>query len=89
MWQHNYMPVGGSLALSTPVAAIPIAVLFVMLGVFRKAAWMSALAALTSALVVALGVYGMPAQLAVISAIYGAGQGVFPIPGVGFGAIML
>jgi len=89
MWQHNYMPVGGSLALSTPVAAIPIVVLFVMLGVFRKAAWMSAAAALVSALVVALAVYGMPAQLAMTSAIFGAAQGVFPIAWVVFGAIML
>src|SRR5207244_6806730 len=51
MWQHNYMPIGGSLALSTPVAAIPIVVLFVMLGVFRKAGWMSAAAGLASPLV--------------------------------------
>jgi L-lactate permease len=69
MWQHNYMPVGGSLGLSTPVAAIPIVVLFVMLGVFRKPAWMSAAAALLSALVVALAVYGMPVHLALISAL--------------------
>src|SRR5580765_3873167 len=89
MWQHNYMPVGGSLALSTPVAAIPIVVLFVMLGVFRKAAWVSAAAALISALVVALVAYGMPVQLAVISAVFGAAQGVFPIAWVVFGAIML
>ena len=44
MWQHNYEPVGGSLGLSALVAAIPIVVLFVMLGVLRKPAWMSALA---------------------------------------------
>ena len=35
MWQHNYEPVGGSHALSALVAAIPIAVLFLMLGVWR------------------------------------------------------
>jgi len=89
MWQHNYTPIGGSLALSTPVAAIPIVVLFVMLGVFRKAAWVSAATALVSALVVALAAYGMPAQLAILSAIFGAAQGVFPIAWVVFGAIML
>ena len=50
MWQHNYMPLGDSLALSTPVAALPIVVLFVMLGVFRKPAWLSAVTALASAL---------------------------------------
>jgi len=57
MWQHNYEPVAGSLAASALVAAIPIAVLFLMLGVLRKPAWMSALSALASALVVALVVY--------------------------------
>ena len=46
MWQHNYEPIAGSLSLSTVVAAIPIVVLFVMLGVLRKPAWMSALTAL-------------------------------------------
>ena len=89
MWQHNYEPIAGSLGLSAPVAAIPIVVLFVMLGVLRKPAWMSALTALVSALVVALTVYGMPAKLAVISAIYGAAYGVFPIAWIVFASIML
>jgi len=89
MWQHNYEPVGGSLALSALVAAIPIVALFLMLGVWRKPAWMSALAALGSALVVALTVYGMPAQLAVMSSLYGAAYGLFPIAWIVFSSIML
>jgi lactate permease len=89
MWQHNYEPVAGSLGLSAVVAAIPIVVLFVMLGVLRKPAWMSAMSALASALVVSLAVYGMPAQLAFISAIYGAAFGVFPIAWIVFASIML
>src|SRR5438552_9148118 len=89
MWQHNYEPVGGSLALSALVAAIPIVVLFLMLGVWRKPSWMSALAALGSALVLALGVYGMPLQLAVISTLFGAAYGIFPIAWVVFSSIML
>jgi lactate permease len=89
MWQHNYEPVGGSLGMSAVVAAIPILVLFVMLGIRRKPAWMSALAALASALLVALVVYGMPVQLAVISTIYGAAFGIFPIAWIVFGSIML
>ena len=89
MWQHNYQPIGGSLAASAIVAAIPIVVLFVMLGVLRKPSWMSALAALGSALVIALLVYGMPAQLAVLSAIYGAAYGLFPIAWIVFSSIML
>jgi lactate permease len=89
MWQHNYEPIGGSLGLSALVAAIPIVVLFVMLGVLRKAAWISALAALVSALIVALLAYGMPANLAVIATIYGAAYGVFPIAWIVFASIML
>jgi lactate permease len=89
MWQHNYEPVAGSLGISALFAAIPIVVLFLMLGVFRKPAWMSAMSALASALVVSLVVYGMPAQLAIISAIYGAAFGVFPIAWIVFASIML
>ena len=89
MWQHNYHPVGGSLGASSLAAAVPIFVLFLMLGVLRKPAWMSALAALGSALIVALAVYGMPAQLAVISILYGAAYGLFPIAWIVFSSIML
>ena len=89
MWQHNYEPIAGSLGISAPFAAIPIVVLFLMLGVFRKPAWMSALTALGSAVLVSLLVYGMPAQLAFISAIYGAAFGLFPIAWIVFTSIML
>jgi lactate permease len=89
MWQHNYQPVGDSLAASSLAAAVPIVVLFLMLGVLRKPAWMSALAALASALIIALAIYAMPAQLAVISILYGAAYGLFPIAWIVFSSIML
>jgi lactate permease len=89
MWQHNYEPVGGSLAASTIAAAVPIIVLFFMLGVRRKPAWISALAALASAMVVALAVYRMPVGLALISTVYGAAYGLFPIAWIVFTSIML
>src|SRR5262245_3147617 len=89
MWRHNYEPIAGSLGASALAAAIPVVVLFLMLGVLRKPAWMSALAALASALVVALGVYGMPVSLALISTAYGAAYGIFPIAWIVFAAIML
>src|SRR4051812_10708358 len=89
MWQHNYEPLGGSLAISAIVAAVPILVLFVMLGVLRKPAWVSATTALFSGLVVALVPYGMPAKLALISVLYGAAYGMFPIAWVVFSSIML
>ncbi len=89
MWQHNYEPIAGSLGVSAVVAAIPIVVLFVMLGVLRKPAWMSAATALASALLVSLLVYRMPVSLAFISTIYGAAFGIFPIAWIVFASIML
>jgi len=89
MWQHNYEPIGGSLAASALVAAVPIIVLFVMLGVMRKPSWVSALTALASGLLVSLVAYGMPVNLAVVSVIYGAAYGMFPIAWVVFSSIML
>jgi L-lactate transport len=89
MWQHNYAPLNGSLGLSAVVAALPIFVLFLMLGVFRRPAWMSAFAALGAAFLVSLGVYGMPLNLALISVLYGAAFGIFPIAWIVFASIML
>src|ERR1044072_9597533 len=89
MWQHNYEPIAGSLGVSALVAALPILVLFVMLGVLRNPAWMSAATALASGLLVSLIVYQMPMSLALISAIYGAAFGIFPIAWIVFASIML
>lgn len=89
MWQHNYTPLGDSLGLSALVAALPLIVLGVMLGVLRKPSWISALSALGSALFVALMVYGMPAELAFIATVYGAAYGLFPIAWIVFASIML
>jgi len=89
MWEHNYQPIANSLGLSAIVAAIPIIVLFVMLGALRKPAWISALTALGSAFVIALAAYGMPAQLAVMSTFFGAAFGMFPIAWIVFSSIML
>src|SRR5919197_2112381 len=89
MWQHNYEPIGSSLGASAVVAAIPVAVLFLMLGVLRRPAWVSALSALGSAMIVALVGYGRPVRLAILSAVYGAAYGLFPIAWVVFSSIML
>ena len=89
MWEHNYQPIGGSIGLSAIVAVIPIVVLFVMLGALRKPAWVSALSALASAFIIALAVYGMPAQLAIASTLFGAAFGMFPIAWIVFASIML
>lgn len=89
MWQHNYEPLAGSVRASALVAAIPILVLFFMIGVRRKPAWMAAATALVSAFAVALLAYGMPVKLAIMSAIFGAAFGIFPLTWICFSSILL
>ncbi len=89
MWQHNYEPVAGSVGVSAVVAAIPILVLFFMIGIRRKPAWIAAATALMSAFGVALLAYGMPVKLAIMSAIFGAAFGIFPLTWICFSSILL
>src|SRR5215471_11490544 len=89
MWTQVYAPIGGSLGLSAPAAAIPIVVLFIMLGALRTQAWVAASAALLSAFIVAIAIYRMPLNLAVISTLYGGAYGLFPIAWIVFASIML
>lgn len=89
MWQQVYLPVADSLALSAIVAALPIAVMLIMIGILQKPPWAAALAGLGTALVVAIAVYGMPTALAASSVTYGAAFGLFPICWIVFWAIVL
>jgi len=89
MWPHNYTPVGGSLWLSSLVAAVPVFVLLILLGVLRKPAWMASLFGVGAAAVVALGAYGMHAGTLASAIGYGAAFGLFPIGWVVFTAILL
>src|SRR5688572_315239 len=78
-WTQVYTPVGDSLVLSTLVAAIPVVVLLGLLAWFQVRAHIAAIAGLASALAIAVFVYGMPAKLATMSALYGAAFGLLPI----------
>ena len=90
MWQQNYEPVGGSLGLSALVAAIPIARALLHAGRAAQAGVDGgADGARPSAFVLALFAYGMPVQLAVMSALTGAAYGLFPIAWIVFSSIML
>jgi len=75
--------------MSALVAAIPIFVLLILLGVVRKPAWMASLAGLGAAALVAGMVYHMPLSQLAASVTYGAAFGLFPIGWVVFTAIML
>lgn len=89
MWQQHYTPIGDSLALSASIAALPILVLLLMLGVFRKPAWIAGLAGLAAAVVVALFEYGMPFSTVIAATTFGAAFGLLPIGWIVFSAILL
>lgn len=89
MWQQNYTAVAGSVGLTALTAGFPILVLLIMIGVLRKAAWLSSVMGLLGALLVAIAVFRMPASLALTSIAYGAASGLFPIGWVVFTAILL
>ena len=82
-------PVGGSAALSALVAAVPLITLFVMLGVFKIAAWKSALVAVTLGFILAVAVWGMPFVTAATTTFQGVFIGLFQIMWILISAIFL
>jgi lactate permease len=79
VYQQVLDPVAGSLAWSSLVAALPLLVLFVMLGIMRVTAWVASLVSLALSIVIALAVYGMPVGQALLAGSEGAAFGFFPI----------
>jgi lactate permease len=87
-WLHDYDPLG-SPWLSTPVALLPLAVLLGLLAVAGQSAARAAVAGLLTALAVAVGIVGMPADAAVAAALHGAAFGLFPIGWIVVGAMFM
>lgn len=85
-WLQDYQPAGG-LWLSAALAALPIIVLLVTLGVLRRSAQLSAGLALITALLVAMLLYRMPAGLALDSAAMGLVFGVWSVAWIAFHAV--
>src|SRR3954447_24438775 len=79
MYKQVLDPVAHSLGWSSLVAALPLLVLFVLLGVLRLKAWVASLVALGAALVIAIAVYGMPVGQSLLAGTEGAAFGFFPI----------
>jgi lactate permease len=87
-WSQTYDPLG-HWALSTLVAALPIVVLLGGLAFFRMKAHHAALAGLAMALVVAVLAFGMPATMALTTAVYGVLYGLLPIGWIVLNVIFL
>ena len=78
LWAQVYNPTG-SMVLSTIVAAVPIVVLLGAIGILEIKAHIAAALGLVAALLVAIVGFGMPSDMALMSAVYGAGYGLWPI----------
>src|ERR1035438_3532830 len=78
LWSQGYDPMG-RWWFSTMFAALPIIVLLGAMAVLRLKAHVAAVAGLLTALLVAVAVFHMPIRLALTSAGFGAGYGIFPI----------
>jgi L-lactate transport len=89
MWQQSYSFAGGSLAISALISAIPLLILFYLLGVRRTAGWIAALAALTATWLVVVLAVRMPIAQAGSATVYGAAFGLFPISWIVFSSILL
>jgi lactate permease len=89
LFQQILDPVFGSLALSALVAVIPLATLFVLLGVFRVKAWKAALIGLALSILLAVLVWRMPPLQTMSATLEGALYGIIPILWILVNAIWL
>ena len=78
-WIQSYTPVGGSLGMSALVAAIPLAVIFICLAVFKMKAHLAGPLAVASAIAIAVLSWQMPVKLAGLATLHGAAFGLFPV----------
>jgi lactate permease len=89
MYKQVLDPVGNSLFLSTLVAMIPLATLFVLLGGLKLKSHWAGLLALLAAILVAVIAYSMPVGQALDAALEGAAFGLFPIMWIVWNAIWI
>ena len=80
MYQQILDPVADSLTWSALVAAIPLLLLFVLLGVMKVTAWVASLISLAVSIVIAVLIYGMPIGQTLLAGTEGAAFGFFHWP---------
>jgi lactate permease len=89
MFRQLLTPVGDSLGLSFLVAALPIIVILILLGVLRRPAWQAALAGLLMGLVIAVTAWKMPFGLAVDSVANGSVFALWPVMWIVVNALLV
>jgi lactate permease len=89
MFHQLLTPVGGSLLMSFLVAAIPIVIVLVMLGLLQRPAYQAAIAGLITGLIVAIAVWQMPMGLALNATAAGVAFALWPIMWIVFAALIL
>lgn len=88
VWNQVYLPLGG-VGWSALAAGAPIILFFVSLAVLRLKGHVAGALTLALALVIAIAVYGMPAERAFASAAYGFAYGLWPIAWIIVTAVFL
>jgi L-lactate transport len=88
IWPQPLAPVH-SLGLSALVAAIPLAIVLILMGVLRRSSLFASVCGLAAAALCATLVWRMPAVLALWSTIFGCVYAVWPIMWIVFGALWL
>src|SRR5271165_2606810 len=89
MFRQLLTPVAESLPLSFIVAALPVLVVLVLLGVFRRPAWQASLAGLVVGLIIAVGVWDLPVNLAAGSILNGVVFALWPVMWIVVNALLL
>src|ERR1700733_4582655 len=79
MYQQVYGPLADSLGLTSLFAAVPLTLMFVMLGVFKRSPQLSALISLAATMAVATLVYPMPFSAALNSGLFGVAFAIVTI----------
>lgn len=89
MFHQLLTPVASSLPLSFAVATLPIVVVLLLLGVYRRAAWQACMAGLLVALLLATAVWKLPLGMALNSTAAGATFALWPVSWIVFSALLL
>ncbi len=89
MFHQLVTPVGNNLLASFLVAAVPIGVVLLLLGLWRRPAWQASAAGLVTALALAVTVWRFPAGLALNSVAAGATFAAWPVMWIVVNALLL